>query len=157
MRRRLLTVLCSVLLCAPLLANADSGSNSSDSPWDQQANPKQVKADYDDGYRQLKAGEYKDAIKAFKRVVKADPKHAMAYTNMAYSYRKLGKYDTAITLYSRALEIDPKLAEAHEYMGEAQLALGNLEEAKKHLAILEQLDPKLAGDLRASIARQGRS
>jgi tetratricopeptide (TPR) repeat protein len=157
MRRRLLIVLCSVLLLAPVIASADSGSNSSDNPWDKEADPKQIKADYDDGYRQLKAGEYKAAIKAFKRVVRADPKHAMAYTNMAYSYRKLGKYDTAITLYTRALEIDPKLAEAHEYMGEAQLALGNLEEAKKHLAILERLDPKLAGDLRASIARQGRS
>jgi pentatricopeptide repeat protein len=155
MRMRFLSLLCGLLLLAPIAASADAGD--SDSPWDRQPSPQDVKADYEDGYRQLKAGNYKDAIKAFKKVVKADANNAMAYTNMAYSYRKLGRYEKAIDLYEKALAIQPNLPEAHEYMGEALLALGRVEEAKQHLAILERLDAKLAEELRASIARHERS
>jgi tetratricopeptide (TPR) repeat protein len=156
MRTRAIMLLWCLLLLVPLSVGADSG-DSSDNPWNQQVDPKQVKADYDIGYRQLKAGEYKAAIKAFKRVIKVNPKHAMAYTNMAYSYRKLGKYSRAVKLYNKALKLEPNLPEAHEYMGEALLALGRIEEAKKHLAILEKLDPKMAEELRTDIARHERS
>ena len=156
MKLRILTLLCGVLLLVPLGVGADSG-DVSDNPWNQQAKPEQVTADYDAGYRHLKAGNYKAAIKAFKRVVRANENHAMAYTNMAYSYRKLGKYRRAVKLYNKALAIDPNLAEAHEYIGEALLALGKMDAAKKHLAILEKLNPKLAAELRADIARNDRS
>jgi tetratricopeptide (TPR) repeat protein len=146
-----------VLLLIPALAGADAGDGGGserESRWQRQANPLQVQTDYETGYRHVKAGQYKEAIKVFKRVLKEDPKHAMAYTNMAYSHRKLGQYDQAISLYEKALKLEPNLAEAHEYMGEALLALGKVDEAKQHLAILEQLDPKLAEELRAEIARQ---
>jgi tetratricopeptide (TPR) repeat protein len=116
-----------------------------------------VLADYEAGYQQLKAGEYKAAIKAFKRVIDANPNHAMAYNNMAYSYRKLGKFKHAISLYEKALTLEPDLPEAHEYIGEAFIALGRIDEAKKHLAILEKLDPRLAEELRAELTRQNRS
>ena len=152
---RTLTLLCSLLLL-PLVAGADSG-NGSDDPFNQPVDAAQVTADYDAGYRQVKAGSYKAAIKSFKRVVRANPDHAMAYTNMAYAYRKLGRYAKAVKLYKKALRLEPNLAEAHEYMGEALLALGKVEAAKRHLAILERLDPKLAEDLRADIARHQRS
>lgn len=141
----------SLLLVAPLLAWADSGGSGggSDSPWDR----KEAQSEYEKGYRYLKAGDYKKAIKAFENVLKENPYHAMAYNNMGYSYRKLKQYDKAIALYEKSLAIDPNLAEAHEYIGEAYLALGKIAEAKKHLAILERLDPKLAEELRAEIAR----
>ncbi len=156
MRQGLLTLLCSLLLLVPLGAGADSG-DPSQNPWNREASPAEIQADYEEGHRLLKAGDYKRAIKAFKRVIRANDQHAMAYTNMAYSYRKLGEYKRAVRLYEKALEIDPKLPEAHEYMGEALVALGRIDEAKKHLAILEGLNPKLAEDLRASIRRHDRS
>jgi tetratricopeptide (TPR) repeat protein len=158
MTTRILTLLCSVLLCVPLFVQADAGGPSgSTSSWEKKPDPKPATSDYDTGYKLLKAGDYKAAIKAFKRAIKANPNHAMAYNNMAYSYRKLGKFDDAIPLYEKALAIDPNLAEAHEYMGEALLAVGRVEDAKKHLAILEKLDPKLAEELRTEIARHQRS
>ena len=160
MRKSWLGILCGgVLLLAPVVARADASGPGGrlNSPWEspqeKQASPAKVQAEYETGYRYLKAGEYKKAIKSFESVLKEDPSYALAYSNMGYSYRKLKQYDKAIELYGKALRIDPKLAEAHEYMGEAYLEIGKIEEAKQHLAILEQLDPKLAEDLRAAIAR----
>ncbi len=153
---RTLVALCALLLFVPLSASADSGG-SSESGFNQQVSPEQVTAAYNDGYQRMKAGQYQDAIKAFKRVIQLNDQHAMAYTNMAYSYRKLGKYRRAVRLYKRALAIEPNLAEAHEYMGAALLAMGKVKQAKKHLAALEKLDDKLAASLRAEIARHDRS
>jgi tetratricopeptide (TPR) repeat protein len=161
MNARTLSFLCGLLLLLPLYVSADGGGDGggsgSDNPWNKQTNSKEVLADYEAGYQQLKAGEYKAAIKAFKRVIDANPNHAMAYNNMAYSYRKLGKFKHAISLYEKALTLEPDLPEAHEYIGEAFIALGRIDEAKKHLAILEKLDPRLAEELRAELTRQNRS
>ncbi len=141
-----LVILCAFMLFIPLSASADSGS--SDNDFNQQVSPEQVTAAYQDGYQRMKAGQYQDAIEAFKRVIQLNDQHAMAYTNMAYSYRKL---------YKKALAIEPNLAEAHEYMGAVLLAMGKVKQAKKHLAALEKLDNKLAESLRAEIARHDRS
>jgi tetratricopeptide (TPR) repeat protein len=159
MNLRTCIILCGLLLLMPLSVHADAGGggNGGADPLSKQVDPQQVKADYDTGYRQLKTGDYKAAIKSFKRVIDADANHAMAYTNMAYSYRKLGDYKRSVSLYQKALKLEPNLPEAHEYMGEALLGMGKVEEAKKHLAILEKLDPKLAEELRSEIARQNRS
>ena len=152
MNARILSILGSLLLLVPLSVGADGGGGNggggSEALRNKQVNPQQVTADYEVGYRQLKEGNYKAAIKSFKRVIDANPDHAMAYNNMAYSYRKLGQFKQAIPLYEKALAIAPDLPEAHEYIGEAFVALGRIDEAKKHLAILEKLDPKLAEELR---------
>jgi tetratricopeptide (TPR) repeat protein len=156
MYTRIFALLYAVLLMIPLSVEADGGGGS-ETLSNTQVNPQQVLADYDTGYRQMKAGEYKAAIKSFKRVIDANPNHAMAYNNMAYSHRKLGEFKRAIPLYEKALALEPNLPEAHEYIGEAFVALGRIEEAKKHLVILEKLDPKLADELREEIARHNRS
>ena len=159
-RKAWLGILCSgLLLFAPVVARADAGGNGGgsnsrwDSPQEKQSSPQKAQAEYETGYRYLKAGEYKKAIKSFEGVLKENPSHALAYSNMGYSYRKLQQYDKAITLYGKALMLDPKLAEAHEYLGEAYLEMGMIEEAKQHLTILQTIDPKLAEELRAEIAR----
>lgn len=160
-RKVWLVVFCgSALLMNSLHVGADSGGPSGGSPFDapqeKQASPSKAQAEYEAGYRSLKAGEYKKAIQSFEKVVKDNPSHALAYSNMGYSYRKLGQYDKAITLYDKALGLEPNLAEAHEYIGEAYLGMGKIDEAKKHLAILEKLDPKLADELRTAMARQAK-
>ena len=159
LRKSWLGILCGgLLLVTPLLAQADSGGNGGgnsrlDKPPERSASPAKVQTEYETGYRYLKAGEYKKAIKSFESVLKENPSHALAYSNMGYSYRKLKQYDKAIDLYTKALMLDPKLAEAHEYIGEAYLEMGNIAEARQHLTILQTLDPKLAEELRAEIAR----
>lgn len=156
-----LTIFCSgVLLLSPFRVGADSGGPSGGGPYgtpqEETAKPPQVQSEYEAGYRNLKAGEYKKAIRSFEKVLKENPFHALAYSNMGYSYRKLGQYEKAIELYDKALAIEPNLAEAHEYIGEAYLCMGKLDEAQKHLTILEKLDPKLADTLRAEIARSSK-
>ena len=159
-QKSLFRLLCGcLLLVAPMVARADSGGGNGggSSRWDsapeKQSKPQKVQTEYETGYRYLKAGEYKKAIKSFESVLKENPSHALAYSNMGYSYRKLKQYDKAIELYGKALMLDPKLAEAHEYIGEAYLEMGNIAEAKQHLTILQTLDPKLAEELRAEITR----
>ena len=158
-RKSWLGIVCgSLLLVTPLVAGADAGGNGGGSdrwgtPQDKPAGPAKAQTEYETGYRFLKAGDYKKAIKSFEKVLKENPSHALAYSNMGYSYRKLKQYDKAVELYGKALMIDPKLAEAHEYIGEAYLEMGKIEEAKQHLTILEDLDPKLAQELRVEIAR----
>jgi tetratricopeptide (TPR) repeat protein len=159
-RKSWLGIVCGgLLLVTPLMARADAGGSNSpsssrwDTPQEKPAGPAKVQAEYETGYRFLKAGDYKKAIKSFEKVLKENPSHALAYSNMGYSYRKLKQYDKALELYGKALMIDPKLAEAHEYIGEAYLEMGNIAEAKQHLTILETLDPKLAEELRVEIAR----
>ena len=159
-RKAWLGILCGgLLLIAPVVARADAGGPSDggssrwDNPPEKPTSPAKAQVEYETGYRYLKAGEYKKAIKSFENVLKENPSHALAYSNMGYSYRKLKQYEKAINLYTKALMLDPKLAEAHEYIGEAYLEMGNIAEAKQHLSILEQLDPKLAEELRAEIAR----
>ena len=154
-----LGILCGgLLLVAPVVARADAGGGGDgggnsrwDSPQEKLSKPQKVQAEYETGYRYLKAGEYQKAIKSFESVLKGNPSHALAYSNMGYSYRKLKQYDKAVALYGKALMLDPKLAEAHEYLGEAYLEMGNIEEAKQHLTILQNLDPKLAEELRARL------
>ena len=156
LKGQVLTFVCALFLSIPLGVSADGGDSSSN-PFNQQVDPVKVTAAYDSGYRQMKAGNYADAISDFKNVVALNPEHAMAFTNMAYSYRKLGKFKRAVKFYKKALAIDPNLAEAHEYMGGALLELGKVDRARQHLAILEKLDPKLAQSLRDDIARKDRS
>jgi tetratricopeptide (TPR) repeat protein len=159
-RKSWLGIVCGgLLLVTPLVAGADAGGNGGggssrwDTPREKPAGPAKVQTEYETGYRFLKAGDYKKAIKSFEKVLKENPSHALAYSNMGYSYRKLKQYDKAVELYGKALMLDPKLAEAHEYIGEAFLEMGKIEEAKQHLTILETLDPKLAEELRVEIAR----
>ena len=151
-----LTLVYALVILLPVVAGADAGPDDNTST-NKQITPSDVAALYQTGYDQMKAGRYRDAIKAFQQVISLDENHAMAYTNMAYSYRQLGKFKKAVKLYHQALAIDPNLAEAHEYLGGALIELGQIDEAKKHLAILEKLDPKLADELRDEIARNGRS
>jgi TolA-binding protein len=84
-RQAWLGVLCGgLLLVAPVVARADAGGGGngggSNSRWDsppaKQASPQKVEAEYETGYRYLKAGEYKKAIKSFEGVLKENPSHA---------------------------------------------------------------------------------
>ena len=65
---RFLTLVASLLLCIPVVVSADGGGDS-DTPFNQQVNPQEVTAAYDAGYRQMKAGQYDDAIADFKTVI----------------------------------------------------------------------------------------
>ena len=82
-----LGILCGgLLLVAPVVARADAGGGNGgdnsrwDSPQEKPSKPQKAQAEYETGYRYLKAGEYQKAIKSFESVLKEDPSHALAYS-----------------------------------------------------------------------------
>jgi len=94
---------------------------------------------FDRGQTAFKNGNWKDAVKNFKKVVAEDSKNADAYNLMGYSYRRMGEADSAFDAYAKALDIDPKHRGAHEYLGQTFLLVGDADKARAHLAILIDL------------------
>ena len=80
LRKAWLGILCGgLLLVAPVVARADAGGGNGggtsrfDKPPETSASPAKVQTEYETGYRYLKAGEYKKAIKSFESVLKENP------------------------------------------------------------------------------------
>ena len=94
---------------------------------------------FDRGQKAFKNGDWKDAVKNFKKAVADDSKNAEAYNLMGYSYRRMGKADSAFAAYAKALDIDPKHRGAHEYLGQTYLLVGDAGKARRQLEILTDL------------------
>jgi tetratricopeptide (TPR) repeat protein len=50
---------------------------------------------YNHGFRYMKLGKYKLAIKDFNQAISIDPKYAKAYFLRGISYKKVGQYQRA--------------------------------------------------------------
>jgi tetratricopeptide (TPR) repeat protein len=89
------------------------------------------------GEREVKAGNYENAIPFFETVLKKNPKNADAFNYIGYSYRKLGEVDLALEHYRKALELDAEHLGANEYLGALYLELGQLDKAQERLEVLD--------------------
>jgi len=67
-----------------------------------------AKKAFEDGKRLYAAKNYKEALKAFREVVKLDPKHAGAYNYLGLTYKHLGLYDEAAKAYVQAIKLQPQ-------------------------------------------------
>lgn len=74
-------------------------------------------------------GEYRRAIKDFKRALKIDPDDATIYNNRGNAYKSLGRFRRAIDDYDQALKINPRLAAAYFNRGLAYESLGENQRA----------------------------
>jgi tetratricopeptide (TPR) repeat protein len=63
---------------------------------------------YEEGVIYSRAGEYENAIVAYRQAVKKDKKFAFAWDNLGLTYRRLGNYKQAIKAYKKSLKLDPK-------------------------------------------------
>lgn len=70
-------------------------------------NPKALEW-YSKGIDEGAKGNFKKAIKYYKKALRLDSKFAFAWDNIGLSYRKMEKYDDAIKAYKESLKIDPK-------------------------------------------------
>jgi tetratricopeptide (TPR) repeat protein len=63
---------------------------------------------YEEGVTYSRAGEYENAVVAYRKAVEKDKKFAFAWDNLGLTYRKLGNYKQAIKAYKKSLKLDPK-------------------------------------------------
>ncbi len=117
-------------------AQAAGSSSSSKSSSGDRAAKRYAKA-----VKEIKKGDFDDAIDLLRKVVKKQPDNADAHNLLGFSYRKLGKFDPARKHYARALEINPKHKGALEYLGELHLQTGDLKGAEALLARLAAACP----------------
>ena len=69
--------------------------------------PPQAQADLDSALTLVKAGQYEQAIEAFKKLATTVPDNAIPPINLALVYKKLDKLDLAETQLKQALAIEP--------------------------------------------------
>ena len=89
---------------------------------------------YDQGITYSRAGEYENAVVAYRKAVKKDKNFAFAWDNLGLTYRKLGNYKQAIKAYKKSLKLDPKgkvplmnLPIAQSYLKQYKDAIGSYE------------------------------
>ncbi|MDH5452612.1 MAG: tetratricopeptide repeat protein [Paracoccaceae bacterium] len=114
----------------PVLAAGSGGSDSSTNT---------AQPSYQDAKAAVDAGQYRNAIRTLKKLVKTDPNNADAWNLLGYSNRKLKKYPDAAAYYRTALKIDPKHLGALEYQGELFVETGEFDQAKANLGRLKKL------------------
>lgn len=98
-----------------------------------------VGAAYVEAEREIRNGNYREAVKLLEVVLEGQPRNADALNNMGFSQRKLGNFEQAFAFYHQALAVEPDHPEAHEYLGEAYLETDDPAMAEQHLAKLETI------------------
>lgn len=74
-----------------------------DSPQDEEKDPNFI-----EGRNYQNAMDYKGAIEAFERTVRANPRNAAAHFELGLLYERMGDYVSAIYHYQKHLELRPK-------------------------------------------------
>ncbi|MFQ5954153.1 MAG: tetratricopeptide repeat protein [Kiloniellales bacterium] len=139
---RLLTV-CALALAltvgtAAWSASALAAGSTSSSP---KASEDRTAKRFAKAKKEIRKGDYEDAIELLEKVVRKQPNNADAYNLLGFSHRKLKKFDTAYKYYTRALKIDPNHKGALEYLGELYVDTGDLKSAEAVLARLAAVCP----------------
>ena len=75
------------------------------------------------------SGKWKEAEKAFSKLMEEYPENTFVILNMSQVYYSLGRLDEAIALNNRALEINPDLGVANYRLGVCYFRAGRLVQA----------------------------
>ncbi|MFQ5687064.1 MAG: tetratricopeptide repeat protein [Candidatus Scalindua sp.] len=106
---------------------------------------------YGHGMDHMMSGRHKEAIEAFKQVIRILPDYVMVHLELGKNYRGLGMYKEAMEAYKQAVRISPDDAYAHYSLGIAYLKLNDRGSALEQYKILKSLDSELANELFNSI------
>lgn len=96
-----------------------------------EALPKSSDAYYNLGTLQMKAGNFPEAILAFRRALEFDPKHSSAQYNLAVAEASLNRWDSALQTLSTLAESSEASSEVLGNLAEAYLGSGQPAEAMK--------------------------
>ena len=100
------------------------------------------------------AGSHRSApVAALKQAVRLNPDFLPAYSNLAAICSKLGRFREALDAYDQVLRLKPDDANTRFNRGIAYKALGDMEAALKEYELLKPLDGELAAKLLEAITR----
>lgn len=142
---RLVRVVCgSVLLLLAATVSADGGGGGnmpSGAPPSMSAPRFDPTVEYKKGLEALQAENYKDADRAFGRVLQVMPRDANSNFMAGLARTGLGKLKDARRYYEKAVKYDDNLIPAHQELG---ITLAKLGEADKAQAVLDDLKQRAA-------------
>lgn len=118
-----------LLLAGNVLAAGSSGSSNFTSPKD----------NYSLAVKEVKAGNYRRALRLLNKVIDKSSNNADAWNYIGFSHRKLKNYGSSLQAYEKALAINPNHLGANEYLGELYLQTGKPEKAVSRLQKLHDL------------------
>lgn len=81
------------------------------------------------GIRELDSGNFKKAIKAFRKALKNNPDDPRLYSNLGIAYELIHDYEKARESYEKALEINPKSSSTLNNLAELTAHEGNRQDA----------------------------
>lgn len=95
--------------------------------------PQNARAHQNLGAEYYKAGNLKEALRHFLRVIEIAPgrRSAAAYNNLGNVYYEKGDFKLAGEYFAEAVSIDPNLPEAHRNLGDAAHQLNDYDLAEK--------------------------
>ncbi|MGL4541991.1 MAG: tetratricopeptide repeat protein, partial [Polymorphobacter sp.] len=149
--------LIAAAVAAPAHAAGGGGGGFSSAPSDSAAQYDPA-ADYAKGAEALKAGDYKAADKAFRKVLAATPKDANALYMSGLAKAGEGDLKGAAKAYEKALKVDPAMIAARRDHAMTLYKLGDAEKAGAELATLRAQAVTCAdacaqaADLKAAVA-----
>lgn len=135
----------ALLLAAPLVMASGGGSgggNMSSGNFPSESAPRYDPAEeYKKGIEALQAENFKDADRAFGRVLQAVPRDANSNFMAGIARAGLGKLKDARRYYEKAVKYDDNLILAHRELGFAWAKLGETDKAR---AVLDDLKQRAA-------------
>ena len=112
--------------------------NESEERENSVSNKKKAIRYYNEGQDLYRQGNFKKAIKKYKKAVKEDENFAFAWDMIGLSYRQLQQYGKAIEHYNKSLEVQPggkvplmNIPVAYEYLKEYEKAITGYENFMK--------------------------
>jgi tetratricopeptide (TPR) repeat protein len=81
------------------------------------------------GNSQYKQGQYRDAIKAYKKALKIENNNANVFSSLANAYEKLELPDSAMSYYEGAIVFNPRDIDAYQKIANINYQQKNLHEA----------------------------
>lgn len=149
-------IITSFFLASPTVIASGGGSSSTSMP-SQTAPQYDPAVEFKNGVEAMKQEKFKDAEKAFDRVLSVNPKHAKTNFLAGLARSAQDNFKGARRYYEKAIKYDDNMIAAHQELAITHAKLGDMEKAA---AILETLKSRVttcadtcaqAADLKAAI------
>lgn len=96
------------------------------------------------GKEYMRAGNYQEAVRAFRKEIEMDPKNESAYSMLGVAYGACGDIKRSVSSFQTAISINPEYALAYYNLGNEYVAVGDTQKAIASYRRAIQLDPKSA-------------